>query len=304
MAIVGAAAIGATATIGSGLASADASRSAANKQIDATNAANAQQRADQKPWMDAGKGALATLTTGLAPGGDFSKPFTMADATNSVAEQHALDQGTQAIQNSAAARGGLLNSNTLQDLTTFGQSNAATFENQAFNQWLQSRQQQLNANQSLAGLGQSSATNVADTGAGLTVGAGNAQAAGTVGQANAVQNTAGQIGQLAGLFGVKAPGQAVSTSPMNVSVTDATGIDPNGMLGGSTTAGDYSDERLKEDVVQVGMTNDGLPIYRYRMKGGGPVKMGVMAQDVEKVKPSAVKQDRQGFKMVDYARVT
>jgi hypothetical protein len=67
---------------------------------------------------------------------------------------------------------------------------------------------------------------------------------------------------------------------------------------------DYSDKRLKEDMELVGHTHDGLPIYVYRMKSGGPKKMGVMAQDVEKVNPGAVTQDRQGYKMVDYSRVS
>ena len=74
-----------------------------------------------------------------------------------------------------------------------------------------------------------------------------------------------------------------------------------GMLGMGAMR--YSDERLKTDVRRVGTTDGGLPIYTYRYVWGGPVQMGVMAQDVEQVIPDAVAAHDSGFKMVDYARV-
>jgi hypothetical protein len=63
-----------------------------------------------------------------------------------------------------------------------------------------------------------------------------------------------------------------------------------------------SDERVKTDINRVGTTNNGLPIYTYRYKFGGPVQMGVMAQDVEKVKPEAV-ETFNGVKMVNYSMI-
>lgn len=79
------------------------------------------------------------------------------------------------------------------------------------------------------------------------------------------------------------------------------------ILGAAGSAGGFgalfSDERLKVDVQRVGATDGGLPIYTYRYAWGGPVQMGVMAQDVEKVDPAAVSTHASGFKMVDYARV-
>lgn len=72
----------------------------------------------------------------------------------------------------------------------------------------------------------------------------------------------------------------------------------------AATAGiKYSDRRLKTDVKRVGTTDrDRLPIYRYRMKGG-PVELGVMAQDVETVRPEAVRRNPLGMMAVDYAQV-
>ena len=77
-----------------------------------------------------------------------------------------------------------------------------------------------------------------------------------------------------------------------------------GLLGTGLTAGiKYSDRRLKTDIKRVGHTDDGLPIYTYRYRAGGPLEMGVMAQDVERVKPQAVSEDLNGLKMVDYGKV-
>jgi hypothetical protein len=63
-----------------------------------------------------------------------------------------------------------------------------------------------------------------------------------------------------------------------------------------------SDKRLKTDIEKVGKTDAGLPIYTYKYKGDNKTQMGVMAQDVEKKAPKAVKEVG-GFKAVNYALV-
>ena len=63
-----------------------------------------------------------------------------------------------------------------------------------------------------------------------------------------------------------------------------------------------SDKRLKTDIKKVGKTNEGLPVYTYKYKGDDTTQMGVMAQDVEKKTPSAVRT-LGGFKAVDYTKV-
>lgn len=60
-----------------------------------------------------------------------------------------------------------------------------------------------------------------------------------------------------------------------------------------------SDRRLKENIKRVGKTDDGLNVYTYNYKGNPLRHMGVMAQEVEKVKPGAVGEIG-GFKAVDY----
>ena len=67
----------------------------------------------------------------------------------------------------------------------------------------------------------------------------------------------------------------------------------------SAGIGLFSDRRLKTDIRRVGQTDEGTPIYTYRYVWGGPVQMGVMAQDV----PDAAFMTDSGFLAVDYAEV-
>lgn len=49
-----------------------------------------------------------------------------------------------------------------------------------------------------------------------------------------------------------------------------------------------SDRRVKTDIEAVGKMDNGLTIYRYRYKFGGPAMLGVMADEVKAVNPAAV----------------
>jgi hypothetical protein len=77
-------------------------------------------------------------------------------------------------------------------------------------------------------------------------------------------------------------------------------------LGGIAQAGGFpalfSDRRLKEDIKRVGETDEGLGIFTYKYKGNPTTHMGVMAQDVQKVKPEAVKKVG-GYLAVDYGAI-
>ena len=76
-----------------------------------------------------------------------------------------------------------------------------------------------------------------------------------------------------------------------------------GLLGAGTTLGAASiyasDRRIKTDITQIGMLDNGLPIYKFRYKGGDSLHVGVMAQDVEQVNPDAV-VEIDGIKHVNY----
>jgi hypothetical protein len=64
-----------------------------------------------------------------------------------------------------------------------------------------------------------------------------------------------------------------------------------------------SDVRLKTDIEQVGTTVYGLPLYHFRYKTGVERFEGVMAQDVLKVMPDAVRTGEDGHYRVNYARL-
>lgn len=60
-----------------------------------------------------------------------------------------------------------------------------------------------------------------------------------------------------------------------------------------------SDRRMKKNISKVGTLDNGLPVYSFQYKHGGPQQIGLMAQDVEKVNPAAVIESN-GIKMVNY----
>ena len=78
------------------------------------------------------------------------------------------------------------------------------------------------------------------------------------------------------------------------------------ILGGLTTLGSlfqFSDKRMKDDVEKIGETFDGQPIYSFKYKGEDKTNIGLMAQDVEKKHPEAVKNVG-GLKAVNYEAAT
>lgn len=79
----------------------------------------------------------------------------------------------------------------------------------------------------------------------------------------------------------------------------------NGIMGGLMGLGGkligLSDERAKKDKKKVGTVN-GMGLYEFKYKGGDKKHVGLMAQEVEKKKPSAVFTGPDGLKRVDYGK--
>ena len=201
-----AAAIGVSAVAGvaGAVMSSNAAKSAAK-----TQAAAAQQGIDaqlemferqtelQKPFREAGLAAQNRLLTYLGlPGGEqgpeyglYAKPFTMADFQADPGYGFRMKEGMQALERSAAARGGLLSGTTLKGIQRFGQDLASTEYQNAYNRFYNTRNQMLNPLQAFLGQGQT-ATNQLSSAAG-TLGQGLAQSYGNMGQARA----SGYVGQ-------------------------------------------------------------------------------------------------------------
>lgn len=200
---------------------------------------------NEQPFVSAGQGAVGNLAQLLQPGGSLTQGYSNFSAPTGVTMQNdpgyqfQLQQGMNAIQNSAAARGGLLSTGTAKNLNNYAQGTASQAFNDVYNRALtsyQTNQNNFNTNNNntysrlsgLAGLGQNAASSLNSitnsgtqamannlTGNAQVVGndlmgVGNAQAAGTVGQANAyggaLQTGAGALGgamTLQGLFGAQ-----------------------------------------------------------------------------------------------------
>jgi hypothetical protein len=103
--------------------------------------------------------------------------------------------------------------------------------------------------------------------------------------------------------GLPDPAEApVTSDPSRVSAPE--GLHGGGGGGGAGGGGGgWSDRRLKRDIARLGRSPSGLPVYSFQYVWGGPRYVGVMAQDLLKLRPDAVILDESGYYKVDYARI-
>lgn len=153
---------------------------------------------------------------------------------------------------------------------------ALTGRGQAFQEALSSRNQPINE---LAALMSGSQVGMPQFGATPQTGVAGVDYTGLVNQQYQAQQQQANAG-MGGLFGLL-----------------GTGLGAIGKAGGIKAF--FSDRRLKQDIKRIGTTDGGTPIYTYRYVWGGPIMMGVMAQDV----PEAATMHESGFLMVDYSEV-
>lgn len=187
-----------------------------------------QEGAGNAGYQAAGQSGLNALQTALAPGGSLTNQFSFdpSQIANNPDYQFQLQQGTQAVNRAAAAQGTLKSGGTLKALTQYSQGLASNEIGQAYNQALNTfntnrsaalgnlqlplslgqygNSQQQNALQNYSQLFNANTVNSAVqsgnwglqgtqlVGNALT-GAANAQAAGTIGAANAWQHAIGPV---------------------------------------------------------------------------------------------------------------
>jgi hypothetical protein len=190
--------------------SSDAAKSAARTQADAAGRAMAQEQAmyeqgreDLAPYREQGYTALKDI--------ERMKPFLTAQFGPDQFAQY-LDPsmafrqrlGTQATERMANVGGGAISGNTLRALTDYGQNLASTEYGSAFNRFQTERGNIYNTLANIAGMGQGAVNtgvrageSFAGSQTGLLTGQAAAQAAGTVGSANAYSGAAGNVGNMA-----------------------------------------------------------------------------------------------------------
>jgi hypothetical protein len=160
-----------------------------------------------KPYVEAGKTALAEYQK-LAPYQSFGMTQFQADPGYGFR----MSEGLKALERSAAARGLLQSGGTLKDITRFGQNLASAEYENAFSRYLSEREARMDPYRYLTGVGQAAAAgqaaNVGATGAALADIAaqrGNVQAAQYMGTANALGSAIGGIGQAVGGYYANEP---------------------------------------------------------------------------------------------------
>jgi len=199
----------AAATVVSGAMASSGAKKAASTQSEASAYAAdlqyeqwRQGNEQQKPWRDAGEAALNKLI----PLSEYKK-FSMDDFQQDPGYAFRLSEGQKALNQNAAARGGLISGNALKAATRYGQDMGSQEYQNAFNRYQAERASQLQPLQSLAGVGQTTANQMAASGNQMAQNVGeigmqgaNARASGYIGSANAVGSTVNSLGNLYGQY--------------------------------------------------------------------------------------------------------
>ena len=206
-AVVGAAAVGAA---GSAYAGKKSSKAAQTQAASADRASQIQQgnfeqtRKDLMPYKQAGDTSLSQLMGQMTPDGYFNQTYTGQDIYSDPSYQFRLQQGQDAIQSSAAAKGGLLTGATLKALQNYGQESASQEYSNAYNRFNADQTNRYNRLSNLVGIGQNAAAQVGNAGAQTaqavannTMAGANSIAAGQVASANNWANTANNLGSMA-----------------------------------------------------------------------------------------------------------
>jgi len=193
-AIIGAAVIGAGASIYSSNKAADAQKEAAQQSGQVQKEQYEQTRADLSPYRDFGNKSSNFLNDAYGFNGQQGYDRTTQNFRADPGYAYAVSEGLKGVEGSAAARGGLYSGATLKALQTRGQGMA----DQGYNNWLGRYQSgQVTGQQAAAQTGSFGQT-AAQGQAQAYTNAGNARAAGYINTANSIQ---GGLGQAASLYG-------------------------------------------------------------------------------------------------------
>lgn len=161
-----------------------------------------QGNAAQQPWLQGGQQSLAQLLQELE-NGSFNTSITPETVADDPGYQFQMQQAQQALERSAAAKGGLNSGAFAKGLTQYSQGLAGTQYQNAWQRQFQGKQARFGNLLSAAGMGQMSAQNLGQLGqgysnsmAGLYGALGNSQAAGTMGVTNGISGAFKSYGNL------------------------------------------------------------------------------------------------------------
>lgn len=223
-----------------------------------------------QPYAQAGGQTLDLLGNALGINGNGPQQSFFSNLQTEPGYASGQAAGIDALDKSAAARGMLRSGGQQRDLYSFG--------NRYMNDYANNRISQL------GGL-LTPTMGAAGSSADLTNQAGNNIAGAQFGTGQLFANNATNTGN---------------------ALAQSRGIGINNILGAlnaganiAKSAAMFSDIRLKENIRKVGMLDNGLPVYVYNYKGSNMPMIGVMAQDVEKVRPEAVSEIG-GYKAIRY----
>lgn len=159
--------LGAVATVGGALIGANSTKkatkaqtAAADKSAELERYMYEQTRQDQLPWMQAGQQALSQL--GQANNTPFT--FDYNAMTADPGYQFRQTEANKALERSAAARGGLFSGATGRSLSRLNQDMASQEYGSAYNRAYTTHNDQLNRLASMAGIGQTTASNLSQAG--------------------------------------------------------------------------------------------------------------------------------------------
>ena len=218
------------ATVVGGAMSSRAAGKAAGAQADAAAASNElqweqyqQTREDNAPALEARNKSLAALRSMLGiDGGAARGAPTAGEVMSEPGYAFGLQQGQQALDRQAAARGMRNSGAALMAAQRYGNDYATTKYNEAFNRSQTGEMNRYNQLAGVAGLGQAGASQVASSGSQYATSAGNALmgAANAQGAAGIAQaDTWGNVGnQLAGWWSNQGGMSGGSSGPSNASI--------------------------------------------------------------------------------------
>ena len=228
------------------------------------------------PYVTAGTGAMGQQQALIGLQGAEAQKQSLQGLEQSPLFQSLTQQGENAILQNAAATGGLRGGNV--------QAALAQFRPQALNALIEQQYGRLGG---LSTMGQASAAGQASSGmqsasniGNLLANQGAALAGGIMGKGGIARQTFGDVLDIA------------------KTVSQIAGGGGGGGGGGNI----FSDRRLKKNIKQIGTRADGLNVYEFDYIWGGGRQVGLMAQEVQTMYPSAISES-DGYLMVDYSKV-